>query len=238
MAGMRSRVAVSLVLALAALVASCGGEPGRGRGGKGTLRPYSVKGKTYYPLASAHGFSEEGKASWYGPGFHGHSTANGERYDMHAMTAAHKVLPMNTMVRVANQENGRSVMVRINDRGPFVSGRVIDLSLAAAKDLRLTGSGTARVRVSTVGDIPGMKEGELPGPFYVQVGAFAMRGNADKLYLSLMSRGFLDTRIQEGDQTGTLLWRVQAGLFATVDEAQGVQERLKAEFPDAFVIAQ
>jgi len=234
---MRLRHCLPLLLALAALMSSCAPEPGA-RGGKGTLRPYTVKGKTYYPLAAAHGFHEEGRASWYGPGFHGHSTTCGERYDMHAMTAAHKILPMNTMVRVTNLDNGRNVTVRINDRGPFVSGRVIDLSLAAARGLGMTGNGTARVRLGSVGDIPGMQDGLLPGPFYVQVGAFAVRGNADRLSASMMGRGYRDTRLQEGDQTGALLWRVQAGRFATLAEAQGVQERLRAEFPDAFVIAQ
>ncbi len=237
MAGMRSSVAIPLLLAMAAVIASCGAEPVRSRG-KGTMRPYTIKGKTYCPLISAQGFCEEGRASWYGPGFHGHSTANGERYDMHAMTAAHKLLPMGTMVRVTNQENGRSTVVRINDRGPFVSGRIIDLSLAAAKELRVTGKGTARVRLVNQGDIPGLADGDLPGPFYVQVGAFALHGNAEKVFLGLMSRGFMDSRVQEGDQTGVLLWRVQAGRFATMEEAQGVQERLRVEFPDAFVIAQ
>jgi len=97
-----------------------------------TQRPYEIFGEVYYPLPSADGFAEEGIASWYGPDFHGNCTSCGEIYDMYEFTAAHKLLPMHTYVRVLNLENNRETVVRINDRGPFVKGRVIDLSLAAA----------------------------------------------------------------------------------------------------------
>jgi len=93
-----------------------------------TGKPYQIAGRWYYPLSSAAGYHETGTASWYGSKFHGKKTANGERYDMHAMSAAHKTLPMPTMVRVTNLNNGRAVVVRVNDRGPFVKNRVIDLS--------------------------------------------------------------------------------------------------------------
>jgi len=115
-----------------------------------TGKPYQIAGKWYYPLASATGYNETGTASWYGTKFHGRKTANGERYDMHAMSAAHKTLPMPSMVRVTNLENGRSVVVRVNDRGPFVKSRIIDLSYAAATSLGYDQQGTARVRVETL----------------------------------------------------------------------------------------
>lgn len=117
------------------------------RAAKGTQRPYTVRGVRYYPLRSAAGFSQKGKASWYGRRFHGRRTASGERFNMYAMTCAHKRLPMNSRVRVTNLRNGKSVVVRVNDRGPFARGRVIDLSYAAAKKLGFVRAGTARVRV-------------------------------------------------------------------------------------------
>ena len=119
-------------------------------GGIGGGRPYTIRGVTYYPLVSARGFRETGIASWYGPGFHGKRTANGERYNMYAMTAAHKLLPMNTTVRVTNLRTGRSIHVRINDRGPFIPGRVIDLSKTAAARLGILAAGTGRVRVEAI----------------------------------------------------------------------------------------
>jgi hypothetical protein len=113
------------------------------KGKGGTYKPYTVLGQTYYPLGSAEGYSETGVASWYGPNFHGKKTANGERYDMYQMTAAHRILPMHTRLMVRNLDNGRTAEVRVNDRGPFVGNRVIDLSYAAANLLGVVGPGTA-----------------------------------------------------------------------------------------------
>lgn len=113
-------------------------------------KSYTVRGKRYYLLASARGYKEEGIASWYGRRFHGRRTASGERFNMNAMTAAHKTLPFGSMVKVTNPANNRSVIVRINDRGPFGKGKIIDLSYAAAKVLGMVGSGTIRVFVEAV----------------------------------------------------------------------------------------
>ena len=115
----------------------------------GTYKPYTVLGQTYFPLGSAEGYAETGVASWYGPTFHGKKTANGERYDMYQMTAAHRILPMQTRLVVKNLDNGRTAEVRVNDRGPFVNNRIIDLSYAAADALGVVGPGTARDRKST-----------------------------------------------------------------------------------------
>lgn len=136
-------------------------------------RPYVVFGKQYFPLSTGKGFVEEGEASWYGQKFHGHLTSNGEVYDMYGMTAAHKTLPLPSFVRVTNTINNKSVIVRVNDRGPFHGNRIIDLSFAAAKQLDYLATGTAPVKVEvihfdeknrvTVGDGPTVSYAEYAG---------------------------------------------------------------------------
>ena len=112
--------------------------------------PYRVYGVRYVPMKSALGYREKGTASWYGRKFHGRQTSSGETYDMYAMTAAHKTLPLPTYVQVKNLDNGAKVVLRVNDRGPFLGGRLIDLSYMAARKLGVTTSGTARVEVTTI----------------------------------------------------------------------------------------
>jgi rare lipoprotein A len=118
---------------------------------KYTMRPYSVFGITYYPFIANIGDDFEGIASWYGPDFHSKKTSNGEVYNMYDMTAAHKTLPMNTVVKVNNLENGKSIIVRINDRGPFVKGRIIDLSNKAAHEIDMVRKGTSKVKITVLG---------------------------------------------------------------------------------------
>ena len=118
---------------------------------RATMRPYSIGGRTYYPTIVRVGTTYRGIASWYGPNFHGRKTSNGEYYNMYDFTAAHKTLPMNTMVKVTNLNNGRSVVVRINDRGPFVKNRIIDLSYSAARKLGIIATGTAPVELEVLG---------------------------------------------------------------------------------------
>lgn len=139
------RLLVFLVV-LVALV-GCGGGV---KTYKTNTKPYTVAGNTYYPIKSAKGFSETGVASWYGKKFHGRKTASGERYNQNKMTAAHKTLPFGTRVRVKNRDNGKNVVVVINDRGPFAKGRIIDVSRAAAKKLGMLGAGTAKVSIKVV----------------------------------------------------------------------------------------
>ena len=117
---------------------------------RSTMKPYKVRGKMYYPIAVQEGDTFSGKASWYGPNFHGKLTSNGERYNMYARTAASKTLPINTYVRVTNLNNGRETVVRINDRGPFVETRIIDLSYKAAKEIGLIKKGVVPVRLEVV----------------------------------------------------------------------------------------
>lgn len=201
-------------------------------------KPYSIGGETYRPLASAHGFVEEGLASWYGKDFHGRKTANGEVYDMYGMTAAHKILPFNTDVLVTNLENGKSVTVRVNDRGPFIRGRVIDLTHTAAAAIDMIGPGVARVRVEAVGEVAGMTEaGELMGSFYVQVGSFTQRANAERLAAELRARGYDGTRVAEAVVGGQRFHRVQAGRYRELGRAEAARAGLAGQYPAAFVIA-
>ena len=153
-------------------------------------KPYKVLGQWYTPMADARGFQQRGIASWYGEDFHGRQTSNGETYDMYGISAAHKTLPLGTYVRVVNLDNNRSLDVRINDRGPFVHGRIIDLSYGAARKLGVVGPGTAPVEIVALGTpAPGTspdKPGYLPvdyysGNFTFQVGAFVDRANAQRL---------------------------------------------------------
>ncbi len=147
---------------------------------KSTMRPYTVHGIRYYPTIVHVGETFNGIASWYGPNFHGKFTSNGERYNMYDLTAAHKTLPMNTILRVTNRRNGKSVIVRINDRGPFVNNRIIDLSKAAAIRIGMIATGTAPVRLEVIGfatknQIPTKKQLKKLPKKYIQQGGFALQ---------------------------------------------------------------
>uniref|UniRef100_B8DRV7 Probable endolytic peptidoglycan transglycosylase RlpA n=1 Tax=Nitratidesulfovibrio vulgaris (strain DSM 19637 / Miyazaki F) TaxID=883 RepID=B8DRV7_NITV9 len=245
-----SRLIVPTVLLLLAalLMAGCGFGPRRistppsdqsvkypkGQPQGPRAKPYTVLGKTYHPLLSAHGFSEEGIASWYGKDFHGRKTANGEIYDMYGLTAAHKLLPFNTVVKVTNLQSGRSTTVRVNDRGPFVGDRIIDLTNTAANQIGMLGPGTARVRVETVGDVPGLQDGDMTGRFYVQVGAFSNKDNASRLVTRLQGQGW-NARMYWADMVQ--FWRVQVGPWGTLSEAERMREKLKGDFAVNFVVA-
>lgn len=145
--------------------------------------PYTVLGKTYYPMNDARAYRMVGTASWYGTKFHGQATANGETYDLYGMTAAHKTLPLPSYVRVTNLDNGKSVIVRVNDRGPFYSDRVIDLSFAAAKKLGYAETGTARVKVEGIDPVQWWAQRGRPAPMVLaqpkQAVAQAARRGAD-----------------------------------------------------------
>jgi rare lipoprotein A len=176
------------------------------------------------------GYTEIGVASWYGYPYHGRRAASGEIYDMEKLTAAHRTLPFGSLVRVENLENGRRVQVRINDRGPFVEGRIIDLSRAAARALGMLGPGTARVRLVLIG-LPEKTEG---GYFAVQTGAFRERANAERQRRDLQRR-YGEVRIipRDGDP---VLWRVLVGREPTPEQAAALAERLRAEVGEAFVV--
>ncbi|MDR2488726.1 MAG: septal ring lytic transglycosylase RlpA family protein [Desulfovibrio sp.] len=213
-------------------------DPGKtasgGAGSRGS-KPYTIQGKTYYPLLSAKGFREEGIASWYGPNFHGKKTANGERYDMYGMTAAHKILPFGTKVRVTNRSNGRSIVVRINDRGPFVTDRIIDLTRTGAEEIGMLAKGTAPVVLESVGTVKGLEDGRFKGRFYVQVGAFGSRSNADRLLAECKRQG-RDGRVWFADHAS--LWRVQVGPYSGLNEAEAAAAILQETYPGNFVVAE
>lgn len=206
----------------------------------GTQKPYKIDGKWYRPIESSHGFEEKGIASWYGKGFHGKKTSNGETYNMRAMTAAHKTLPMNTYVKVTRLDNGRSAIVRINDRGPFVSGRVIDLSYSAAKEIGMDTEGTAKVRVVALGSKKGdtlVKNNYDKGSFNVQVGAFTVKENAENLSARLKRR-YGDSYLTTFNKNGKLFYRVRIGKISSLSAGRAILQRLAKEgFGTAFVVA-
>jgi rare lipoprotein A len=198
-------------------------------------RPYQVFGKDYVPLAASQSYREQGTASWYGKKFHGQKTSSGEVYDMYGMTAAHRTLPIPSYARVTNLANGKSVVVRINDRGPFHSERIIDLSYAAAYKLGYVTAGSARVEVESVGATtaeskPQVAEGkpqEATGT-YIQVGAFSVRENAEDLRARMMREL---AGLSEAVQVLLVgnLWRLQVGPYRSSDDARPVAQRIETE---------
>jgi len=215
-----------------------------------TQRPYKIKNRTYYPIPDAHGFSQNGIASWYGPYFHGRKTSNGETYDMYAQTAAHKTLPMNTYVLVKNLENNKESVVRINDRGPFVRGRIIDLSKKAAGELGIVKNGTARVRIQAMGETISIVrqkqryEKFLPfedfhkGNFHVQIGSFQNRENAIRLRNRLNKQSF-QAIVRNYQHDDNIFFRVQVQAGNILAKAEKVEDELiSMGFSDSFIIAQ
>lgn len=215
---------------------------------RATMRPYSVGGKTYYPTKVAVGQTFDGYASWYGPNFHAKRTSNGETYNMYAHTAANKTLPMNTIVKVTNKDNNKSTIVRINDRGPFVPNRIIDLSSVAARDIDMVGKGVAPVRLKVLGfggviskryaqslsqapqnhtlqkefKIGQSQKTYSGGNFSLQVGAFRNKEGALKaqnaLQASVKKRGY-HASVVEGSKDNQPIYRVFIGSFKSEDEA-------------------
>jgi rare lipoprotein A len=208
-------------------------------------RPYTVFGRTYHPMRDASGYSERGIASWYGKKFHGRDTSSGEPYDMYAMTAAHKTLPLPSYVQVRNLGNGRTVVVRVNDRGPFKHDRLIDLSYAAAARLDIVGTGTGVVEVTAIptGVPPPMQLAQSPanGPpkLFVQVGAYTSRANAESMRERLQRADFAPVHIQHADQDRVPLYRVRVGPLASVDASDALTERLRAYgLPEPLVVVE
>jgi rare lipoprotein A len=198
------------------------------RSSRGNPPFYEVHGKRYYVLATSDGFNERGVASWYGPKFHGKPTSGGEIYDMHAMTAAHKTLPIPTWVEVTNLANGKQVIVKVNDRGPFVDDRVIDLSYRAANELDMIAKGTARVRIRALG-APVM---EGPPALLARTG----EAEAPRRGFSLISEAQAGTLSDHGLAADELY--VQVGAFSDRNNATNLVARLRRSgFPDTFLIA-
>jgi rare lipoprotein A len=174
-------------------------------------------------LAVPGAYIETGVASWYGIPFEGHRTSNGEIYDMHAFTAAHRTLPFGSIVRVTNLSNGRQTQVRINDRGPFVANRVIDLSLSAAQAIEMVGAGTATVRLELISGL-----NPQVGFFGVQVGAFQLQNNAERLRADLATR-YSPVTIAVYDSPNGMFYRVRVGRFPTEDAARRLADQLRSD---------
>lgn len=189
---------------------------------------YEVLGQRYFVMSSAAGYLERGVASWYGPGFHKEFTSNGEPYDMYGMTAAHKTLPLPCFVQVTNLGNGKSVILRVNDRGPFKTGRIIDLSYTAATKLDMLRAGTALVEVRAI--TPGQSTDNSTGAIktlYVQAGAFGSQSNADKLAAQLRNSGYAQAFVRSDMVAGRSLFRVRIGPIADVASFDRVVAQLK-----------
>ena len=177
------------------------------------------------------GYTEIGYASWYGDPYHGRRAASGEIYDQYKLTAAHRTLPFGTQVKVTNLENSRTVVVRINDRGPFVRGRIVDLSLTAAREIRMVGPGTAMVRLEIIS-----ANGDLEaGLFAVQVGAFRDRANAERLAKQLGSR-YGNASIEGYDSSRGGFYRVRVGTGFALEQANQLAIQLGREKLPSFVV--
>ncbi len=211
------------------------------RSSRGNPAFYEVYGKRYYVMDTSAGFKERGVASWYGKKFHGRPTSSGVTYDMHAMTAAHKTLPLPTKVRVRNLKNGRSVIVLVNDRGPFIGNRIIDLSFAAATQLDMITDGTALVEINVLTESRSLPDSKIAASardvpaaepatvnLYLQVGAFGDRTNAQDLLDRLQGRGFHNVNIRSDTTREPPLFRVRLGPIADVTEYDTLVEKMAA----------
>jgi rare lipoprotein A len=267
-------IQAAIVVALGLLLAACGGSPRRDypappagvpapaptaadvvsepRSPRGNPPFYEVFGRRYHVLDTSEGYRERGVASWYGPDFHGLTTSNGETYDMYAYTAAHPTLPIPTWVEVTHLGNGKRVIVRINDRGPFVGNRIIDLSYRAAHAIDMVGDGTAMVEVRTLGapaaapqavqarsrgGLSVISEAAAAAPsasdrplrqMFVQVGAFSDRDNAQQFVNQLQANGFQNTVVVSNPVNGATMHRVRVGPVSGEDEFDRVNQRLRA----------
>jgi rare lipoprotein A len=208
------------------------------RSARGNPPFYEVMGRRYYVMKDAIGYRERGVASWYGTKFHGRLTSSGEPYDMYAMTAAHKTLPLPTYVRVTHRGNGRTVIVRVNDRGPFVGDRIIDLSYAAAIKLGMHEEGTALVDVEVVapGEVVSRPVAAdhltsdpvvTPEPFWLQVGAFSDEHNAARLEAQLAGEGIHPVVTHAEQSARQRIYRVRVGPLNAVDEAERLLELVR-----------
>ena len=211
-----------------------------------TMRPYTVMGKRYYPTVVRVGETFDGRASWYGPNFHGKLTSNGESYNMWQMTAAHKTLPMNTVLRVTNKNNGRSVVVRINDRGPFVNSRIIDLSKKAASELDMISHGTAPVRLEVLGfnkkgqtritktSMQKNVKEQIMGKYALQIGSFSkIQGAITYQERYNNASGRYKTIIKDIDDGERRLFKVWLTGFGGEEEARDYKAN---HFTSAFIV--
>lgn len=203
----------------------------------GNKSPYEVLGKTYEVLPEARGYRESGLASWYGAKFHGHRTSSFEPFDMHALTAAHRSLPLPTWVRVTNLDNGRSTVVRVNDRGPFHSDRIIDLSWAAANKLGFADKGTARVEVVALEAADPDSATAGGERWHLQAGAFGLPDAARALAERIGAATGVAAQVQAGNETPYPLHRVRLGPFNSRTDADAMRRTLAEAGFETVVVA-
>jgi len=250
MSSLRNRYGL-LWLVLISVLAGCSGHTTRvintpeTRELEGWQKPYEVDGARYHPLRDYSGFQQRGIASWYGRKFHGRKTSNGEIYDMYGKTAAHKTLPLGVYVKVTHLGNHRQIVVRINDRGPFVGGRIIDLSYGAARQLGIVDSGTAHVLIQALGyqqtdqskTSPPVATVHRPSRFAAQVGAFTDAVNA-QLLVGKLREHFGDVEISPVIRQGQQVYRVRVGAFGSLQQAEkAVQELIFSGYAGSYVVA-
>ncbi len=217
---------------------------------RATMKPYSVFGVKYYPEIAKIGDKFDGIASWYGPDFHSKKTSNGEIYNMYDMTAAHKTLPMNTVVKVDNLENGKSTIVRINDRGPFVAGRIIDLSNKAAHAINMVGAGTAKVRVTVLGYNGEVENNKAPvvetvqAPKEEKIEAFeATEIKEDNIVVTTPTNSQIGVKVTNNTNTKTSTKNtnssskiaIQVGAFSKIEGANKIKTEYQKKYPSKIV---
>jgi len=212
---------------------------------KTSNRPYKAWGNLYHPLSSADGYIDTGIASWYGKKFHGRKTSSGELYDMWAMTAAHPVLPLPTYVEVTNLDNGKRVVVRVNDRGPFVNGRIIDLSYIAAHRLGIAKKGTGRVKIKVISpkaqslshDHSIRAESDSFPQYYVQVAAYSQLENAIQMRKALRSKRLPLFPHSEDKQIALgAPYRIRVGPFRRQIDALSMKSHLEIQFSTSMSV--
>ena len=223
---MRAQSLLLLVVLISLLASACGGRRSASR-----LPVPQTPSPGSGAQTPGPGYTETGYASWYGDPYHGRRAASGEIYDKYKLTSAHRTLPFGTQVKVTNLENGRTVIVRINDRGPFVKGRIVDLSLAGAREIQMVGPGTALVRLEVIS----ASSPSDPVQYAVQVGAFRDRSNAERLAKD-MRRRFGDASIEGYRSNGQTFYRVRVRVHSTLTEANKLALQLGREELPSFVV--
>lgn len=210
-------------------------EPYSRRGNK----PYTVYGESYNVMNTGQGFTETGRASWYGEKFHGYETSNGEPYDMYSMSGAHKTLPLPSYAKITNLENNKQVIIRINDRGPFHSDRILDVSYAAAYKLGMLATGTARIKLEVIyiGSIAGTSSAIASindtGNHYIQLVASKDRAKLNKIAKELERKYQVKTRVQPVNN----MFRLQLGPIGQAELADKMLNKVKQDgYPESYIV--
>jgi len=208
-----------------------------GKGKRGG--PGQPNSRARYPLVGKQGYEERGIASWYGPSFHGRTTSSGEIFDMYKISAAHKLLPMHAKLSVTNLENGRSLVLTVNDRGPYVAGRILDLSYAAARNLDMVNQGLARVLIRTSEPVPGQRNNDIVGEFFIYIGSFESEADAKCLLEDMKSLQYKSSMIKtvRAERDGEIHWRVEVGPYKSMSKANRAHSMVVKDYPSAFVVA-